>query len=230
MKLYLHQPISNSTDQTFTLDKPISGIWKLLLFNMTNNLFNVNDKNNKVYFNDGTNKTATLRSGYYDINELKTELTTQINSVGSGVLTISIDSTTRKYTFNNTVNFYFNFGTNTENSARKLVGMNASDGTNSTSQTSDIPIDLNTYKSVFVKIAQDDQNDVFGVNYFDTSLILNGIGGFGDLYTYTADDNFDQFIKLINTKKLKFSFHDLNNNTIDLNSEYSILLEKQIIN
>ena len=58
MKLYLHS--SKASNNIFTLDQTINGSWKLLHFSATNNLFNVNDTNNKIYFNDGTDKTATL--------------------------------------------------------------------------------------------------------------------------------------------------------------------------
>ena len=218
----------NASNNVATLDNPINGVWKLISFKMTNNLFNVNDTNNKLYINEnGSNFTVTLTNGYYDMSELKTMLTSAINNVISGTISITSDSNTRKFTFTNTLNFGFTFSTNTSNSGRKLIGMNATDDSQATSHTSDIPIDLNTYKNIFLNVSQDDNNDVFSSSYFNSSLIIHGSGSFGDAYTFVSDDNFHQYVRFRNTKKLEFRFHDIENNTIDLNSDYTILFQKK---
>ena len=223
--LYLHS--DKSTNDTYTLDRAINGKYKLLSFVCTNNLFNVNDNNNKIYFNEnGTDRIATLTNGNYDINDLKTECITALNDVASGTFNITIDSLTRKYTFTSTNNFGFTFGTNTSNSGRKLIGMNASDDTQSLTHTSDTSIDLNTHKNILIDISENDDKNVIGVDYFDTSLVINGLGVFGDMIRYIDNDNFHQYIKVKNTKKLKLRFHDSNNETIDLNSEYIIIFDK----
>lgn len=224
MKLYLHS--SDTTNNKFKLDEPISGLWKLQSFCCTNNIFNVNNNNNKIYINEnGTDYTVTLTNGYYDFNSLQSHLQTQITSTISGTMTVTTDSNTNKYTFSNTITFYFTFGTNTTNSARKLIGFNQIDGTTSTTQTSDNPIDLNNHKSFFINISENDDRDIIGTSYFNTSLFISGEGGFGDIIRYKNVDNFNQFVKFRNTKTLEFSFHDINNNTIDLNSDYEIILE-----
>ena len=227
MKLYLDSTKSNNN--RFTLDKPIDGIWELISFVCTNNLFNVNSYNNKVYFNEnGTDRTATLTLGNYYITDLKTELTTAINNVASATFSVTIDNNTNKYTFTNgsSTNFYFTFGTNTSNSARKLLGMNATDGTNATTQTSDKPVDLNTYKNMFINISENNDRNVTGQSYFNTSLIINGTGSFGEILRYVKNDNFSQYVKLHNTKNIEIKIHDIDNNVIDLNSDYVLILEK----
>ena len=131
MKLYLDS--SKSKNNRFTLDQAINGNWELISFVCTNNLFNVNAYNNKVYFNEnGTDRIATLTSGNYYITDLKTELASAINHVASATFSVTIDNNTNKYSITNSssVNFYFTFGSNTTNSARKLLGMNAVDGSN----------------------------------------------------------------------------------------------------
>ena len=228
MKLYLDSTLA--TNNKFKLDNFISGTWKLLYFSFTNNIFNVNDTNNKIYFTEvSTERTATLTNGYYDVNELKTEIQTAINNVASATFTVSVDTKTNKYTFTNgsTTNFYFTFGTNTTNSARKLLGFNANDGTTNTSQTSNKPVDLNTYPNIFVKIQEDDNTDILGLSFFTSSLVVNGTGSFSDIVRYNNNDNFDQYVRFHkNTKTITLKIHDLNNNDIDLNSDYSIILEK----
>ena len=225
-KLYLHS--SKATNNVFNLDKKINGSWKLLSFHMTNNLYNVSNSNNTIYIDEGgIERVITLNNGFYDINSLKTELTTSINAITSGTFTITIDTDTRKYSFSSTANFGFTFGSNSSNSARKLIGMNATDDSQATSHSSDIPIDLNAHKNLFIRISQDDNNDVLGLSYFHTSLAINGAGSFGDLYTFVSDDNYDQYVRFKqNTKKLEISFHDVDNNTVELNSDYAILFEK----
>ena len=222
MKLYLDS--TKSKNNVFTLDQPINGRWELISFVCTNNIFNVNQYNNKVYFNEnGTDRTATLTPGNYYITDLKTELGNAMNNVATATFTVTISNNTNKLTISTSVNFYFTFGTNTSNSARKLLGMNATDGSNATTQVSDMSVDLNTHKNIFININENDDRDVTGQSYFNTSFVINGIGSFGEIMRYVNIDNFDQSVKFRNTKALKVRIHDLDNNEIELNSDYIII-------
>lgn len=218
---------NNARDNIHYLDEAIVGKYKLLSFVFTNNLHNVNDYNNKIYLNEnGTNRVVTLTNGYYDTTDFVTHLATQLNLTLAGTVGVSLNNNTNKLTITNTLNYYFTFGTNTDNSARKLLGFNASDGSSTTSHTSDIAIDLNTCKNVFINILENDSKNVNGVNYFNTSLVINGLGNFGELVRYIDKDNFDQYIHIKNTKSLKITTHDINENNIDLNSDYTIIFKK----
>ena len=226
-KLYLHS--SQAKNNRFKLDQPIKGKYKLIGFTFTNNIFNVNDTNNKIYMRElASDLTATLTNGYYDPTEFVNMVNTELNNVCTGTISVSKDNNTNKLTISNdNFSFYFTFGTNTSNSGRKLLGFNENDGTNSTSQTSDNPIDLNSYKNIFVNISENDDRDIEGMNYFITSLIINGNGTFGDAIRYIPRDNFEQYIKFSRgVKNIEIKFHDLNNNDINLNSEYEILFQK----
>ena len=224
-KLYLNS--NDLSDNKWTLDNPIKGKYKLIGFVCNNDIYNVNDNNNKVYVNESGDLTATLTNGYYDSTDFVSMLETQLNSVCSGTITCALDSNTHKLTISNTNNFYFTFATNTDNSARFLMGFNATDGTNQMTQTSDNCIDLNPYKDIFINISENDDRDIEGVNYFNTSLIINGDGNFGEIMRYIPKDNFDQYMKLSRqTKYITIKIHDSNNNDINLNSEYSIIFEK----
>ena len=122
MKLFLTGSTNNAK---LSLDNPIDGKWKLLSFCFTNNLFNVNDYNNKIYINEnGTDFTITLTNGTYDANDLKTEITSKLTSSLTGLITVSLDNA-NKFTITDTKSFQFTFGSNTTSSARKLLGMNA---------------------------------------------------------------------------------------------------------
>ena len=226
MKLYLDS--SNATNNVFKLDEKINGKWKLLSFCSTNNIFNVNSTNNQIYlFEDGSDKIAVINPGNYDFNSLKTAITTALNAVATGTFSVTTDDNTNKLTFTNTTNFHFTFASNTTNSANKILGMNQSDGTNALSHESDQPIDLNTYKDIFVNILENDDQDIVGQSFFKSSLIIYGTGMFGEILRYINEDNFDQFVKFSkNTKTITVNFHDLNNNNVDLNSDYAIIFEK----
>ena len=226
MKLYLDS--RKSVNNKFTLDAAIEGKWELISFVSTNNIFNVNTNNNKVYLFDGSDVIATLPVGSYDITDLKTALATAINDVASSTYTVSVDLNTNKYTITNTDDneFHFTFGSNTTNSARQLLGFNGSNGDNSTTHTSDNPVDLNPHKNLFINICENDDRDVTGQSYFNTSLVINGNGAFGEIMRYVKRDNFNQFLKFRNTKNIEVKFHDLNHKIIELNSDYVIILEK----
>ena len=223
--LYLHS--DKSTNNKFTLDKRISGIYKLVSFVSTNNIYNINQFNNKIYWNEnGTDRTTTLTEGYYNSSDFTTHLSTQLNSDASGTITVTFNNNTRKFTITDTVNFHFTFGTNTSNNGRKLLGFNASDGTAATSQVSTNSIDLNTCKNIFITISQDDERKIEGIDFFNASLVINGTADFGETLRYIDDDNFHQQVKFKKTKTLELQIHDSNNNNIDLNSEYQIILQK----
>ena len=56
--------------------------------------------------------------------------------------------------------------------------------------------------------------------------MINGNGGFGEIMRYIDNDNFHQYINLKNTKQLNITIHDKNENIINLNSEYCLILKK----
>lgn len=225
--LFLHS--SNMRNNTHYLDENINGQYKLLSFSFTNNLFNVNETNNKIYFREGVSDlVATLTNGYYDITSLKDNISSAMNNVATGTISVSIDTDTNKYTITNpfATNFYFTFGTNTSNSSRKLLGFNENNGTHSTSHTSNIPVDLNLHQNIFIKISEDNKKYVVGENYFNTSLIISGTASFGETLRYINDDNYNQYINIKNTKQIHILIHDKDYNTLNLNSEYSLILQK----
>ena len=217
-----------NSDNQLTFDNKIQGDYQLETFVFTNNLYNVDDTNNKVYINENSNNlTATLTNGFYDSNDFRTQLQTQMNAVCSGTISITLDDNTGKLAISNdTHNFYFTFATNTTNSARKLMGFNQSDGTNASSQTSDIAMDLNTHKCFFVNIEENNNKNIDSPSYFNTSLLIQATGSFGETARHIKNDNFNQYVKFRNEKKIKFKIHDKSNNTLDLQSEWFMVLRQ----
>ena len=219
---------NKASNNTYKLDNRIKGSYKLVSFVATNNMYNINDNNNKIYMTiAGFPHTPSLTNGFYDTTNLKSHISSVLNDLGAGTFTITLDDTANKFTITNTNNFYFTFGTNTTNSARKLLGFNESDGTNALSQVSDNPIDLNTHKNIFITFNEDDNRNIEGLTFFNASLLINGMGAYGEVCRYINDDNFDQYVKFKDTKSLTIKFHDTSNNSINLNSDYQIILQKK---
>jgi hypothetical protein len=78
-------PLSNLTnDLRFKVWKPAGN-------------FTISDANNKVYINDGADKTVTLTNGNYAYSALATHIQTQLNASSSG-WTVSYSTTTYKFT------------------------------------------------------------------------------------------------------------------------------------
>ena len=229
MKLYLNSV--DSSNNKYKLDDAIEGEWKLISFAFTNNIYNVNDTNNKIYFTEETEHdendyTATLTNGINDPNDLKSNIETAMNNETNETITVTYDDKTKKFTITSTETFYFKFGTNKSNSANKLIGMNAIHRNGATSHTSDTSIDLNPYKEIFINIEENNDRNVFGVEYFNSSLIVCECGSSGDIVRYNYRDNSEQRVKLKRTKDITIRIHDSKNQEINLNSEYSIVLEK----
>ena len=223
--LYLNSKLT--TNNKYKLDEPINGTFKLVSFTFTNNIFNVNDTNNKIYFNEnGSNLITKLDNGFYDSTDFVSHLNTKLNETAIGTITTNINENTRKLTITNTLNMYFTFGTNTTNSAHTLMGFNNTDGSPSTSITSDKCIDLNTYKNVWIDFVQNNNRLIYGTDYFNTSLYISGLGNFGEIVRYIETDNFEQYVCFKNTKEIKLNFHDTNHNNIDLNSDYELIFQK----
>lgn len=219
--LILHS--DKSDNNQYALDKRIEGIYRFKSFVATNNMYN----NNKIYINENSiDYEISLTNGYYDATDLTSHLSTKLNDGLSGTVSVTFDTNTNKFTFTDTLPINFTFGTNTSNSSRKLLGFNAVDGTASTTQNSDVPVDLNPCKNIFLTITEDDNRNVEGIDFFNCSLVVNGATGFGEIMRYIDVDNFTQTLKFKRTKKISISFHDASNNNINLNSEYQIILQK----
>ena len=227
MHQYLYLNSINAINNRFTLNEPIQGIYKLVSLSFTNNIYNVNDNNNTIYLNEnGTNIQCTLTNGFYNTTDFVNHLSTLLNNNLTGSVSVSLNDNTNKLTITNTITFYFTFGSNTNNSAFKLLGFNSQDGTTNTTQTSDNCIDLNTHKYIFLDISEDYALNVDGTGSFNTSLIINGNGNFNEIVRYTAKDNFEQCVSFNNTKNITYNFHDADYNDINLNSHFEIILQK----
>lgn len=219
-------------DGTLNATVPIQGEYVLLEFSINDRIFNVSSKNDQVYVkvNSTTDHTLSLTPGYYSLSQLKTELSTQLNTIAGQTFTVTSDSKTGKFTISISGgnNFSLTFGTNKSNSARKVLGFSEVDTSSSSSHTSDLSADLTPYKSIFCRIEEDSKQDINSHEHFYTSLILSGESTFGGPIRYKYGEMYPQVVSFNSpTKKLNYRFHDESNADVDFNGcEWMMLLQK----
>ena len=79
----------------------------------------IDQTNNILPFNDGTDKTATLKVGDYTLTEFVTEVARALNAASSLTFTTSVDRSTRLITIAGSSNFELSIASGA--SAKKLL-------------------------------------------------------------------------------------------------------------
>lgn len=203
------------SDFVIQLTRPIeAGTYTVENIQLPNCIYTVNSNNNKIYYYDTINRTATLTNKFYTARELANEVQTQLNTTSSGVnsFTVTYDKKSSKFTIEaDSTTFYFTFGTNTASSARKLLGFNKLDGEANSSHTSDNLINLSEPKKLLVQI-----NDIR--NYFlsnsSCTLIIERCGLPNDIGWY-AENELIQLRERTSTITVKVI--DIDRNSLDFN-------------
>lgn len=219
-------PQKGSLKQNELLD----GIYKLIEFSTINSIYNVNNYNNKIYFDESSSsKVATLTNGSYDLSSIVTEIQTQMNSAGGNTYSLSLSSTTNKISFVSTGDFAFTFGSNTNNSARFLLGMNEEDvSPEAESDVSDFTIDISPIKYIFCSFDRiNSPNIISNTSLNATFLIRDNNSSFGSILNYKNDDNsYKQIVELKTIKNIKYEFFDDEFNPLNNFNEWILILER----
>ena len=217
----------NTIGNITILDESINGKYKLKLFLTNNNFYNVNDFNKMVYVNVNlTDYQVELTNGFYTPTEFIAHLENKLSSATGEIFTITKNDNTRKFTTTCNVNFSFTFGTNTRNSASKLIGVDGNT-TSSTSLVSPYKWDLSPLKVIFCTI-HEDKNKHFNTNVLNASFIFSTNAEFGGLIKYpTAESDISPTFTFSETQQISVDFTDVNGNKIDLDGqEWLMFLEK----
>ena len=128
--------INLATYNLSTLGSPVEpGTYEMLSFNSRNNVYNVDDSNDEIYFDEdsgGALPVATLTHGYYaSADDLGAEIKVAMEIIGAGTYTVTFDDTTNLFTVTVSVgasDFLFLWGSNsTEPIANDLMGFRAVD-------------------------------------------------------------------------------------------------------
>ncbi len=217
-------------DCIFTFNTKIDpGFYKLHHSLFFNSFYNVNNTNNKIYFqeNSGSILIATLENGYYNTSNIVSNIHTQLEAIGTHNYTVTLSSTTNKLTIvPNTGTVKFWFATYTENSAKDILGFTG-DTISASSLTSDIPIDLTDTLSLNVRIEgngienflQDNNANFYS---FTVPIISNSL----ELNYY--EPTHPQYIKINNPiRDIRVRILNEDNEQIVMHNEYYFVLQKE---
>ena len=228
----------NIVGNILSLDEELKGVYKLTTFYGTNAFYNVTSSNNKIYYNvDGTDASATLTEGAYTSTTLASEIAENlgVNIIGiNETFLVTYGTETGKYqitTEDDNALFYFTFGTNTTNSARKLLGFNEEDGTAGSSVESDNVISLSPHPVIYMNIKEDYNKKIRGQNHFSASLMLWDTSSlFGEAFRMNLHDNAynSQFVKFNGNKQLQISFYNDNYKEVSFNGTNWVLILQHI--
>lgn len=172
---------STLTAATFNLaalGSPVeSGTYEMLSFNSRNNLYNVDDQNDEIYFDEGGAELGPvlLPHGYYaSQTDLAAAAKIVMDAVSGTTYTITYDALTNLFTFTPALGtFAFNWDTNSAQPiANLLFGFDTVDGVLGATQTSTQGADLDPHSNLLIRISEDGLQNVTLVNGTEYSLIV----------------------------------------------------------
>lgn len=211
------------------ISNSIDGEYKLAEFIMPNHIYNVSDKNNKIFFQESaTPFTATLTNGSYNIvSDFTAEVKSAMEVVSALTYTVTYNTLTNKLTFVPSAGtFGFLFLTNTTNTSRFLLGKNKIDDIEAGSITSDIQIDLNPNKIIYFKLFS--KNNITTSSGVETTFFIS----IDSFFTEVFRKNFTDYNILFNFNKainFEYTMQDSKGNELtqlDASSNWNIILKK----
>lgn len=201
---------------------------ELLTFSLPMTFYNVNENNNKIYFNDGTDKIATLTPGNYDITDFLAELKTEMDSVSTITFTPTYSNISMKITITGDSAFTLTFGTNTTNSSSKILGFPDVDTSSSVTQVGTNTINLSV--PLYINICIDGfSSSIKSSNHFDNATFCcHTFGNGSDVFTWNSSNSYEQIIPCTddNIQSIHVIIKDYNNQLLELNGgNWSMLLK-----
>ena len=202
---------------------------ELLNFSCPLTMYNVNSTNNTLYFNDGlVDRIVTLPPSNYDVYSLIAAVDLAMNSVSAVVFVTSYTNELMKITVTGLSTFSFTFGTNTLNSAAKILGFRNENTVSALAHQGNNVINLSIPLYILIKV-DGFSSALKASNPFDKStFVVSTVGNNSDILTWTAGSFYKQKVKCFNNNvtNLHVTLRDYYNQSIDLNgSHYSMLLK-----
>ena len=228
--------VSLSTDSSTFVLKPqfqLYGKYQVLYAIMYNTFYSVQTGyNDTIYFyENGTNKTATIAPGQYSTsgsNSIATAIASALNAASEGYNTysVSISAINGLLTVSATNAFQLMFGSNSSNSAAKVMGFTNANTTSGTSATGTLIPFLGGQNSVNIFIQQSTVPSFMtsGTSY---GSILIPINVQFNAQQYYHKNDFQQVLTFNqSTNVINVQIRDTNNVPISLNgSEFEIETE-----
>jgi hypothetical protein len=182
---------SSQTSNNFTvqLTRPIKATTvKLDAVDIPNTIYNVNSSNNVIYFNDGTNRTATVTPGNYTAQTLKTAVDAAFAASGTALtITYSYSSQTMKVTITASGAITLTFGTNTTNSMAQLLGYPSVNSSSSTTQVASYALQLTSLPLLLTLDFVNNNYFTTGEKYSSFIIPVNAEGGYTISYRSAMD-------------------------------------------
>ena len=208
------------------LGSPIEvGTYEMLSFNSRNNVYNVDDSNDEIYYiEEGTSGElgpVTIVHGYYvDETALIVAVEAALNGgSGTGVYTVTYNSLTNIFTVTvaTATDFTFTWGTNiAQPIANLLLGFTAVDSASSLiAQTGDIGADLDPHSNLLIDITEDALKNVTLVDGTEHSLIVPLDAAYNEEIDGMKNQTFNQTVQFLSP------FNQLN---IQLSTEDGVAL------
>ena len=190
----------------------------------------ITNLNNVIKFNDGVNRDAILKNGFYSKTTLVTEIKTKMDAISTLTFTVTVDTITEKITISSTSNFTLRF--NESNTPYKELGYDNLLLSGAMSYVAQKIFNINRrYHSFNVYSDQLTKfhSSVIGSDKKGALLFrpLNAFAGPNNHLHYSHDQNAKYLIHYNNLSQLKYidiRIRDLDDNIIDFNGVDEIIL------
>ncbi len=180
-----------------------AGTYELLSFNSRNNVYNVDDSNDEIYYKEDAGAElgpVLIPHGYYSTFALlSTAVKTTMEAGGAGTYTISHNVLTNLYTVavaGGATTVQLTWGANSAQPiANLLLGYSASDTADAASLLGDNGADLDPHSNLLVTIDQDGLRNVTLVPGTEFSLVVPLDAPYGEELNGFRNTSFDQSIQ-----------------------------------
>lgn len=195
--------VSSAIFNFAALGSPVeAGTYEMLSFNSRNNVYNVDDSNDEIYFDEEGAELGPvlLPHGYYTTEvALASAAKIVMDAVSGTSYTITYNALTNLFTFTPAAgNFAFNWDTNSaQPQANLLFGFNEVNGVAAATQTSTRGVDLDPHSNLLIRIAEDGLKNVTLVNGTEYSLIVPLNVGYGEEMDALKSATFNQTVRFV---------------------------------
>lgn len=179
-----------------------TGTYEMLSFNSRNNVYNVDDQNDEIYFDEGAAELGpvVLPHGYYTTPAALAAAAKIVMDAASGTTyTIAYSALTNLFTFTPAAgNFAFNWATNVAQPISNLLfGFDAVDGVAGATQVSTQGVDLDPHSNLLILITEDALKNVTLINGAEFSLIVPLNVAYGAEMEALKADTFNQTVRFV---------------------------------
>jgi hypothetical protein len=219
---------SSFGDCVIPFQEPIQGDFCVDSILIPNSAYTIDSRNNKIYFYESSNLTATLATGVYTSSNIAAAVKTAMDAVSATTYTVSLSSTTNKLTITaGAGTFYFRWAVDANDSCFRELGFNKLTGSASSNQVSDNPINLNSTLSLLIDISEAKDSDIriSGTACIDC-VIYCPISSAAGSYTNLTKEQITQHLTFNGTRSLKVQIRDMNSRIVNVGSDWEILLSK----